>query len=146
MCPVFFFWLFNGWSSAILSGNMLDNTELVETLEEAKTKAAEVSEKLLLASKTAKDIDAMRDGYRLAARRGAVLFFVLAEMASINTMYQVRQDFWGQGVGVVGARGQWYHGEFTDEKGSGSMTGSKEGPSSRSPSSMKKNKRKTLRK
>ena len=86
---------------------MLDNTELVETLEEAKTKAAEVSEKLLLASKTAKDIDAMRDGYRLAARRGAVLFFVLAEMASINTMYQVRQDFWGQGVGVVGGRGQW---------------------------------------
>lgn len=30
----------------------------------------------------------MRDGYRPAAKRGAILFFVLAEMSLINTMYQ----------------------------------------------------------
>lgn len=34
------------------------------------------------------DIDKLRDGYRPAARRGAILFFILAEMSSINTMYQ----------------------------------------------------------
>lgn len=45
-------------------------------------------EKLKLAEKTAKEIEVLRDGYRLAARRGAVLFFVLAEMAAINSMYQ----------------------------------------------------------
>ena len=47
-----------------------------------------MSEKLKLGAKTALDIDKLRDGYRPAARRGAILFFILAEMSSINTMYQ----------------------------------------------------------
>eukprot|EP00069_Balaena_mysticetus_P013367 bmy_01484T0 len=66
---------------AASTGNMLDNADLVQTLEETKSKATEVSEKLKLAEKTALDIDRLRDGYRPAARRGAILFFVLSEMA-----------------------------------------------------------------
>jgi dynein heavy chain len=73
---------------ATSTGNMLDNTELVQTLEDTKSKATEVFEKLRQSAVTAADIDKVRDGYRPAARRGAVLFFVLAEMAVINTMYQ----------------------------------------------------------
>ncbi|XP_035829687.1 dynein heavy chain 10, axonemal isoform X2 [Aplysia californica] len=73
---------------ATSKGNMLDNVELVETLEETKTKATEVSEKLKLGAKTAIDIEKLRDGYRPAAKRGAILFFVLAEMSQVNTMYQ----------------------------------------------------------
>ena len=45
-------------------------------------------EKLQLAERTAKEIEELRDGYRPAAKRGAVLFFVLTEMAAINSMYQ----------------------------------------------------------
>ncbi|NXX13493.1 DYH10 protein, partial [Podargus strigoides] len=70
------------------TGNMLDNVDLVQTLEETKTKATEVIEKLNLAETTAVDIDRLRDGYRPAARRGAVLFSVLSEMALVNVMYQ----------------------------------------------------------
>nr|XP_026696380.1 dynein heavy chain 10, axonemal isoform X1 [Ciona intestinalis]XP_026696381.1 dynein heavy chain 10, axonemal isoform X2 [Ciona intestinalis] len=73
---------------ATSKGNMLDNTELIETLDETKSKATEVSEKLAMAAKTSADIDKLRDGYRPAARRGAILFFVLSEMAVINNMYQ----------------------------------------------------------
>ncbi|KAF0872101.1 DYH10 protein, partial [Crocuta crocuta] len=73
---------------ATSTGNMLDNVELVHTLEETKSKAMEVSEKLKMAEKTALDIDRLRDGYRPAARRGAILFFVLSEMALVNAMYQ----------------------------------------------------------
>ncbi|KAE8635010.1 hypothetical protein XENTR_v10002490 [Xenopus tropicalis] len=73
---------------ATSTGNMLDNVELVHTLEETKAKATEVSEKLKLAEKTAVDIDKLRDGYRPAAKRGAILFFVLSEMALVNSMYQ----------------------------------------------------------
>ncbi|XP_006149290.1 dynein heavy chain 10, axonemal [Tupaia chinensis] len=73
---------------ATSTGNMLDNVELVHTLEETKSKATEVSEKLKLAEKTALDIDRLRDGYRPAARRGAILFFVLSEMSLVNSMYQ----------------------------------------------------------
>ncbi len=41
-----------------------------------------------MGAKTAVEIDKMRDGYRPAAKRGAILFFVLSEMSSINR--------WGQ--------------------------------------------------
>uniref|UniRef100_A0A669FBB8 Dynein axonemal heavy chain 10 n=1 Tax=Oreochromis niloticus TaxID=8128 RepID=A0A669FBB8_ORENI len=73
---------------ATSTGNMLDNTELIETLEKTKLKASEVFEKLKLAEKTSTDIDKLRDGYRPAAKRGAILFFVLTEMAVVNSMYQ----------------------------------------------------------
>lgn len=67
---------------------MLDNVELIDTLENTKTKATEVSQKLELAQETGKDIDKLRDGYRSVAKRGAILFFVLSDMAVVNPMYQ----------------------------------------------------------
>ncbi|KAH8358423.1 hypothetical protein KR093_000053 [Drosophila rubida] len=73
---------------ATSTGNMLDNVELVETLENTKSKAGLVMEQLKLASDTAIDIEVLRNGYRAAAKRGAVLFFVLADMATVNSMYQ----------------------------------------------------------
>ncbi|XP_068620608.1 LOW QUALITY PROTEIN: dynein axonemal heavy chain 10 [Battus philenor] len=73
---------------ATSTGNMLDNVELVNTLENTKSKAAEVMEKLELAEVTTKDIEKLRDGYRPVAKRGSILFFVLSDMAVVNTMYQ----------------------------------------------------------
>lgn len=73
---------------ATSTGNMLDNVELVTTLENTKVKAAEVTAKLELAERTAIDIELLRNGYRPAANRGANLFFVLSDMASVNSMYQ----------------------------------------------------------
>ncbi|XP_051175007.1 dynein axonemal heavy chain 10 [Leptopilina boulardi] len=69
-------------------GNMLDNIELIETLENTKTSANEVIEKLKLAEITTIDINKLRDQYRSAAKRGAILFFVLADMSTVNSMYQ----------------------------------------------------------
>ena len=48
----------------------------------------QVFEKLKQAEKTATEIEVVRDGYRPAARRGAILFFVLSEMSAVNSMYQ----------------------------------------------------------
>ncbi|KPJ14719.1 Dynein heavy chain 10, axonemal [Papilio machaon] len=73
---------------ATSTGNMLDNVELVDTLENTKAKAAEVMEKLELAEVTTKDIEKLRDGYRPVAKRGSILFFVLSDMAVVNSMYQ----------------------------------------------------------
>jgi len=50
--------------------------------------AGEVAEKLKLAAKTADEVEKNRDIYRPVAKRGAILFFILAEMANINSMYQ----------------------------------------------------------
>ena len=48
----------------------------------------QVATKLELCSVTANSIDMVRDGYRPAAKRGAILFFVLSDMARVNSMYQ----------------------------------------------------------
>uniref|UniRef100_A0A1A9ZFQ2 AAA+ ATPase domain-containing protein n=1 Tax=Glossina pallidipes TaxID=7398 RepID=A0A1A9ZFQ2_GLOPL len=73
---------------ATSTGNMLDNVELIETLENTKSKAAVVLEQLKLSAETQKDIEKLRDGYRPAAKRGAVLFFALSDMSTVNAMYQ----------------------------------------------------------
>ncbi|XP_076380407.1 dynein heavy chain at 89D [Megalopta genalis] len=69
-------------------GNMLDNLDLVETLENTKSSAEEVMRKLYLGEVTGADVNKLRDGYRTVAKRGAILFFVLADMAMVNSMYQ----------------------------------------------------------
>ena len=48
----------------------------------------QVFQKLKEAEVTAEEIEKLREGYRPAARRGALLFFVLSDMAAINSMYQ----------------------------------------------------------
>jgi dynein heavy chain len=48
----------------------------------------QVATKLEQCSVTAKSIDMIRNGYRPAAKRGAILFFVLSDMARVNPMYQ----------------------------------------------------------
>lgn len=69
-------------------GSMLDNAELVHTLEETKSKSVEIASKLVLANKTAIDVNASRDNYRPVAAIGSVLFFVLQDLASMNPMYE----------------------------------------------------------
>lgn len=73
---------------ATSTGNMLDNVELIETLENTKSKAGAVTEQLKLSIETGRDIDKLRDGYRPVAKRGAVLFFALSDMSTVNSMYQ----------------------------------------------------------
>lgn len=70
------------------AGNILDNHELIATLEKAKASAVDIAEKLQQAKLTSKEIDDVRVKYSGAARRGAVLFFVMAGLANVNKMYE----------------------------------------------------------
>lgn len=70
------------------TGNILDNQELIATLESAKEKAVDISYKLTAAKATAKDIEEARVRYSPVATRGAVLFFVMAGLSAVNNMYE----------------------------------------------------------
>lgn len=48
----------------------------------------QIADKLTLTAATARDVDQLRDGYRPAAKRGAILFFILMDLALVNSMYQ----------------------------------------------------------
>lgn len=69
-------------------GNILDNAELIKTLENTKAKAVEIAEKLTQARATAAELEAVRAKYTPVARRGSTLFFVLAGLSAINSMYE----------------------------------------------------------
>lgn len=73
---------------AVDRGTMVDNIELIETLENIKSSANEVMMRLLLAEVTSSDINKLRENYRPVAERGAILFSVLVDMATVNAMYQ----------------------------------------------------------
>lgn len=70
------------------TGNILDNQDLIATLESAKEKAVDISQKLTAAKSTAKDIEEARVRYSSVATRGAVLFFVMAGLSAVNNMYE----------------------------------------------------------
>lgn len=73
---------------ATSQGNILDNVELLDTLDTAKGKAVEISQKLIESKATAEEIDVTRVKYSPVARRGAISFFVLAGLSAITNMYE----------------------------------------------------------
>lgn len=69
-------------------GHILDDQDLVETLQQSKGKNLEISTRVQQSEVTEKSINVARKKYLPVARRGAVLYFVLAELATMDVMYQ----------------------------------------------------------
>ncbi|CAH8511548.1 unnamed protein product [Schistosoma rodhaini] len=69
-------------------GSLLDDEQLVNTLQTSKVTSSEVTEQLHVAEKTEIQIDKAREGYRPSAQRSSILFFVLNDMSRIDPMYQ----------------------------------------------------------
>ena len=69
-------------------GEILDNEELIETLEKSKVKSAEINAAVAEAKETEVVIDETRNRYRPVAFRGSILFFCVAELAQVDPMYQ----------------------------------------------------------
>ena len=69
-------------------GNLLDDVELIEVLNVTKKTAQEVNEKLANASETNAKITETCEEYRPVAHRATLIYFLIAEFASVNVMYQ----------------------------------------------------------
>lgn len=67
--------------------DLLEDVELIDVLNEIKTKSKEVSEKLIEAKEKAIEISEKRELFRPVAARGAVLYFCIVDLAIINWMY-----------------------------------------------------------
>ena len=70
------------------TGSLLDNEDLIQTLENTKTKSIEIGYSLKEGEKTAQEIEEARIGYISAAKRGAILFFVMKGLCTISEMYE----------------------------------------------------------
>ncbi|GAB4813657.1 hypothetical protein N2152v2_000703 [Parachlorella kessleri] len=78
--------LLNTLSSA--EGDLTENVALIESLEQSKALADEISEKVVEARETELQINAARDVYRPVAARGSMLFFLLNALSKIHAFYQ----------------------------------------------------------
>ena len=73
-------------------GSLLDNEELILTLQTSKTTSMDVTNQLQIAEQTEKKIDAAREGYRPSAYRASILYFLLSDLARVDPMYQFSLD------------------------------------------------------
>ncbi|OON14263.1 ATPase family protein [Opisthorchis viverrini] len=73
-------------------GSLLDDEQLVNTLQTSKITSTEVTEQLQVAEKTEVQIDTAREGYRPCAERASILFFILNDLGRIDPMYQFALD------------------------------------------------------
>ncbi|XP_064639639.1 dynein axonemal heavy chain 2-like isoform X2 [Lineus longissimus] len=73
-------------------GSLLDDEQLVNTLQDSKKTSQDVTEQLQTSEQTEVKIDAAREGYRPCAQRASILFFVLNDMGRIDPMYQFSLD------------------------------------------------------
>jgi dynein heavy chain len=70
------------------SGNILDDSALIDTLAESKQLSKVIADRLHESERTEAEINVMRELYRPVATRGAIIYFVVADLASIDPMYQ----------------------------------------------------------
>ncbi|XP_065911794.1 dynein axonemal heavy chain 6-like [Dysidea avara] len=77
-------------------GNILDDEELVETLNSSKITSGEISKRLIQAEQTETMISTERENYRAVATRGSVMYFVVATLAEVDPMYQYSLKYFQQ--------------------------------------------------
>ena len=68
-------------------GDLTEDVELIESLEEAKRVADEIVLKVEESKETEEKINISREKYRVAATRGALLFFMLNSLNKVHAFY-----------------------------------------------------------
>ena len=66
---------------------ILDNEDLILTLQISKTSGKQIAESLIEAEVVEKTINETRSSYKDVSVRGSILYFVIADLAGIDPMY-----------------------------------------------------------
>ena len=72
-------------------GDILEDTDLILSLEDAKKTADEVKEKVIIATETENKINETSENYRPSANRGALVFFLMMDLRKIHSFYKSRR-------------------------------------------------------
>ena len=67
---------------------ILDTDDLINVLEDSKKTSSEINERMEEAKVVEVDINETRMKYNKVSIRGSILYFVIADLAFINPMYQ----------------------------------------------------------
>lgn len=72
---------------------ILDEDTLINVLDSSKKTSAEINERMAEAKVTEEEVNHTRAQYNSVAVRGQILYFVIADMALVNDMYQNSLQF-----------------------------------------------------
>ncbi|XP_076248728.1 dynein heavy chain at 16F [Calliopsis andreniformis] len=81
--------------------DILDNEDLIETLNDSKETSAVIETRLIESEATEEKITVAREKYRPVANHGSVLYFVVANLAIIDPMYQFSLKYFNQVFNTV---------------------------------------------
>merc|ERR1719271_1857954 len=73
-------------------GDILEDTELILSLEDAKKTSDEVKEKAVIAQDTEAKINETSEFYRPTGNRGSLLFFLLMDLCKMHSFYRFSLD------------------------------------------------------
>merc|ERR1719473_1775163 len=76
------------------TGNLLDDTELIEVLANTKAKAKEVEQKLADAAEKEIEINEKREQFRPVATRGSLMYFNMTEMTLVSNPITMQPTGW----------------------------------------------------
>ncbi|XP_069464806.1 dynein axonemal heavy chain 14 [Ambystoma mexicanum] len=74
-------------------GHILDDQDLIETLQRSKVTSRAIVKRVEASGNTEATIKEARESYLPIATRGAVLYFVLADLIQLSYMYQFSMDW-----------------------------------------------------
>ncbi|KAE9297326.1 Dynein heavy chain 6, axonemal [Phytophthora fragariae] len=74
-------------------GNILDDIELIQALETSKQTSIVVAQRLTESEATKLEVLEIRNQYHSVAVRGAILFFVIADLVEVDPMYQYSLEY-----------------------------------------------------
>ncbi|XP_036729228.1 dynein heavy chain 6, axonemal [Balaenoptera musculus] len=77
-------------------GNILDNEELIDTLQDSKITSGAIKIRLKEAESTEQMINVAREKYRPVATQGSAMYFVIASLSEIDPMYQYSLKYFKQ--------------------------------------------------
>eukprot|EP01029_Cantina_marsupialis_P005813 TRINITY_DN1630_c1_g1_i2.p1 TRINITY_DN1630_c1_g1~~TRINITY_DN1630_c1_g1_i2.p1 ORF type:complete len:2520 (+),score=925.36 TRINITY_DN1630_c1_g1_i2:475-7560(+) len=75
-------------------GNILDDEELIATLAQSKKTSDQIMEQVKIATASQQRLSKTRLTYKKVAHRVSILFFCIADLASVDPMYQYSLDFY----------------------------------------------------
>lgn len=76
-----------------VKGSILDNEDVINALDKSQAIAEEIKKRAKATAETSVLIDAAREKYEPVSRRGSLVYFVIADMANVDPMYQFSLAF-----------------------------------------------------
>ena len=69
-------------------GDLLQNFALIDTLTNTKVAAGKIADALEVSAKASEELGRQREVYRVFAKAGSKLFFLISQLENVNPMYQ----------------------------------------------------------